>query len=334
MLLSEVAPAAPALAGLLEIALLLFAFAFVWTIRRLIQALFGWLIDLLELIPVLGGYLAKPLYAVEQAVANTLGKAEHAIDAAMGASWHLLARYLRWCWREMRSHAVLLLEIASGFYPIVVAIRAIKSLLHHTHATTTVTSAQVKTLQKEYRGIEAQLKKVERELRGIDDLGVGKRLGQIDKEIATIEAQTIPAIQQADLDAASAISNLYEWAKGKASLLGIGTFATAVAAAIGVESFRAIRCPSFLSSFGRRGCGLFNGLDDLLGLLVDLYVIENLCEVIPLLEEAYSTVAAPAISLLTAAIDEMPCVNGNQAPRLTVPRLHLPANPGLALSLP
>lgn len=253
MLLAEVAPAAPALAGLLEIAVLLFAFAFVWTIRKLIAALFGWLIDLLELIPVLGDYLASPFHAVEQAVANALGEAEHAIDHAIGASWHLLARYCEWMWREIRGHAVLLLEIASSFTPLAVAIRALRALVHHQHAAGTVTSARVKTLEREYVGIEHQVKALERELRGIDEVGVRRQLRQVERDIATIEAQTIPAIQAADEQAASAISNLYEWAKGKASLLGIGTFSLAVATALDALGLGGLRCNN--NPLKNKGCG-------------------------------------------------------------------------------
>lgn len=333
-LVGEVVPAAPAVVGLVEIALLLLAFALVFVVRKFLEALFGWVADLASYIPGAGGAVEGWIRSAEQAVANALGTAEHGIDAAIGASWHMLARYTEWLWREIRGNAALLLDLALSISPIAKAIAAIRALVHHLHGTSQVQSAKVKTLEREFHGIDAKLERVQRQLRGIDDLGVGKRLGQVEQEIASIETQTIPAIQQADSDAASAISNLYEWAKGKAALLGVGTFSLAVAGALDALGLGGLRCPSFLRSLNNRGCGLFNGLEDILGLFVDLFIITDLCEVIPLLETAYADVAAPAVAALTEAIDSMPCVTGHQPPALIVPRLHLPANPSLALSLP
>ena len=265
MLLGEVAPAAPALGGLIEIALLLFAFAFVWTSRKLIQALFGWLISFLESIPAIGKYLASPFHTVEQAVANALGTAENAIDAAIGASWHLLARYTEWLWMEIRGHAVLALEIVSGIYPLVAAYHWVKSVIDHLLSRDTVTKAQVKALEKEYQGIDKQIRELEKEYHGIDQLHVRHRLGRIETELGTIESQTIPAIQQSEQDAASAINNLYDWAKGKAALLGVGTFATAVTAVLSAVGLDWIACRGRNDVNGKSGCALWNDLESLLG---------------------------------------------------------------------
>lgn len=265
LLVGEVAPAAPALGALIELALLLFAFAFVWTIRRLIQALFGWMEDAVSWLPWVGGEFASLFQKAEQAVANALGAAEREIDAAIGASWHLLARYTEWLWREIRGHGVLILQTLALFDPISRAILAIRALVHHLNRTSTSSSARVKTLEREYHGIEAKVRTLEKEYHGIDQVHVRKRLGAIEKELGRIEAQTIPAIQQAENDAQSAISNLYEWAKGKASLLGAGTFATAVAAVLSAVGLDWIACRSRNSVNGKSGCNLWNDLESLLG---------------------------------------------------------------------
>lgn len=263
-LLAEVAPAAGALPPLVAIALLIVAFGIVWTIRKLTQALFGWLIDAVSWLPIIGGDAAKLLRYPEQAVANVLGKAEHAIDGAIGASWHLLARYMDWVWRELRGHAVLLVELASGLYPLAVAIRWAKTHILHLNATSSVSSAKVKTLERELHGIDRELRTLQKEWRGIDATGVGKRLGRIEAEVGTIETQTIPVIQQAENDAQSAISNLYEWAKGKASLLGVGTFTTAVAAVLSAVGLDWLACRSRNNVNGKSGCALWDDIEGLL----------------------------------------------------------------------
>jgi len=270
--------AAPALADLLWIAVLLFAFAFVWTVRKLIAALFGSLIAVLQQVPGLGGPLGRLLFTIEQAVANALGSAEGAIDRLIGASWHFLARLTGELWHELEAHATLLLELATGFYPIVVAVRALRAGVHSLTATHGVTSARVKTLEREYKGIEHQVKAVERELRGIDDVGIRGRLKKVEGEVGAIESQAIPAIQQAESDADTAIGNLYDWIKGKASILGVGTFTTAVAAALGALGINWLKCPTFLNKTLGRGCGLWNGVEDMLGLFFDFFLFAAFCD--------------------------------------------------------
>lgn len=330
----EVAPAAPALGPLVVIAVCLFAFAFVWTVRQLMQALFGWLISILESIPAIGGKLAAPFKAAEQAVANSLGRAEASIDHTIGAAWHLLARYMDWLWREIRGHAVLLADITAGIVPLANAYHALRNLAHGLERRWHGIEAGVKTLTKQWHGIERRVHALERELaKGIGhDLRI--HIKALDKELAHVENDVIPAIRAEERTAAAAIDNLYEWAKGKASLLGIGTFATAVATALGLEAWNLLRCSVFRNMWGRRGCGLWSDLESLLGLFVDTLLLTNICTILPWLETAVSDVADPIVVALTDVGAGL-CSGGiGPAPTLHVPALSLPANPGITLNLP
>lgn len=261
-------PAVLALPELIWIALLLFAFAFVWTIRKLIAALFGWLISLLESIPAIGGSLAAPFHAIEQAVANALGSAEHAIDHVIGASYHLLARWTDWLWKEVRGHAVLIAEVVTGIYPLVVAYHALRSLAHLLERGWRGIDAGVKTLHREVDVLARRVRSLEHEVaNGIgNDLRVG--LNTVEREVHSIETGTIPAIQQAERDAQAAIDNLYEWAKGKAALLGVGTFTTAVTAVLAAVGLDWIACRGRNSVNGKSGCGLWNDLENVLGIAI------------------------------------------------------------------
>lgn len=294
-----------------------------------VLALLGWLIDLLNKIPTVS-IGTEFLHTVEQAVTSAFGTAFAWVDKELGASIHAMARLVEWVGSEIEHNAVALAEMVPVLGNIVAAIENIRALAHHSSRASTVQAAQVKTLEREYNGIEHQVKTLEREYHGIDQVAVRHRLRAIDKELHTLEAQTIPAIQQAESDAQSAINNLYDWAKGKASLLGIGTFATAVAAALGLSSLSGFLCNEFRNILGRGCSGLWSGIDNLLGLFIDLFVITDLCDVIPVLEQGYADVAAPAVAALTAAIDEMPCVNGNQAAPLAVASLSLPPVRGIS----
>ena len=271
MLLGEVAnPGTGALGPMIWIAGLLFAFGFVWVLRKLVEAIFNPIIAVVGFIPGLGGAIAGALHAVEQAISNALGTAENAIDKQLGVAFHLLARYMDWLWREIRGHAVLIAELAAGIAPIYELIHFLKGKVDHVASTRTADAARIKRLEKEYHGIDVQLRHLEKEFHGIDETGLRKQIHSLDKEIGRIETQTIPAIKQADTDAASAISNLYEWVKGKAAILGVGTFSTAVAAAIGIEVFNWLRCNSASNLAKKYKCGFWKWIEDALALIATL----------------------------------------------------------------
>ena len=270
-----------ALPELVWFALLLFCFAFVWSARKLLQGIFTPIIHAVHLVPFLGGALAGVLNSVVQAISNELGSIEHGIDKLMGSSWHRTAELTTWLWDEFKRHASLIGTLASyavGLGSVVAYLRALVHDLTRSHSTQ---ASQVKTLERELHGIDRKLKTLERDVSHGIGHDVLPRLKTLDREVAKINDTTIPAIQQSESDAASAISNLYDWAKGKASLLGVGTFALAVSVALDSLGLGGLRCPSLLSSLKNRGCGLWNGLEDVLGLLFDVTIFASICDVLP-----------------------------------------------------
>lgn len=323
----------PVVVDLSVYAIAIVCLALAWLLSKIIIALLSWVAKALNTISLglIGdGWIGD----VSQAVANALGDAFGWVNAQLGASLHAAARFFEWLWHEIVAANHLIVQLAEGQVTFSHAVAALRGILHEVKAGSHVAQSRVKTLEHEYHGIDQRVGRVEHELyQGIGhDLRIG--LKQTEEKVAHLQDGVIPSIEQAEQDAASAISNLYDWVKGKASIIGVGTISVAVAAALDTLGLGNLRCPGFLNNLNRRGCGLWNGLEDLLGLFVDLFVIADLCEVIPLLETAYEDVAAPAVHLLTEAIDAMPCAAGHQPPPLTVPRLHLPANSSLALSLP
>lgn len=325
-------PGVLALGDLVEIAVLLFCFAFVWTVRKLLEALFGWLISLLESIPAVGGYLANTLRSAEQSVANALGGVEHAIDAAMGASWHLLARFMGEIWHVLVESATGYALLAKYVANLVYAHSGLKSLVQGNVKAQHVSARRVRVLEREYNGIEAKVRTLEREYHGIDQPRVNARLGKLEAEAANIENVQLPAAEAAQRQAESAINNLYDWAKGKASLLGVGTFSVAVAAALDVLGLGGLRCPSFLRSLSNRGCGLWNGLEDVLGLLFDVAIIASICDVLPWLSTGVDEIGLGLVETIHAA--GLSACSGSYPPPPPMPYvdLVLPAVYGTALT--
>lgn len=261
-------------------AVLMFCFAFVWTARKVIAVLLGPIIAVVASLPLVGGISADFLHTIEQDLDNKLGAIEHGIDKLMGASFHRFAELNDWLWREFKQHTLIGQLIAFEIRKLVDLYHYLRNLSHHNTAATEVVQHRTKTLERELHGIEHEVRELKRDYaKGIGD-DVLPRLKTLDREIGRIEHKTIPAIRAAEADADTAIGNLYDWVKGKASIVGVGTFALAVASVIGANAFRLLRCPSFGNLGQKRGCGLWNDLDDLLSLVAIPLEIASLYELI------------------------------------------------------
>ena len=272
-----------AIPELIWFALLLFLFAFVYVVRKLIEALFAPIIAALGPIPVVGNAIRGALGAVEQAISSALGTVEHKIDALIGASWHRFAELNLWLWRELKAHAQLIALISSGLEPLVLGYKLLRTLVHHFAHANTGTTAKVKQLEKEVHGIEHGVKQLEKDL----SKGIGHDLRlhikALEKELGHVENKTIPAIQSDVANADSAISNLYDWAKGKADLIGIGTFAAAIGVALSKLGLDWLRCKENPFNNNPNACALWGDLASLLGLA---FVTAQLGDLDSLLEEA------------------------------------------------
>ena len=68
----------------------------------------------------------------------------------------------------------------------------------------------------------------------------------------------------------------FEWLRDHPGSAAVGAFTGALAAVLSVAGVNALRCPQFGNLFNKRGCGLWNDLDSLLGLLALGLAVENL----------------------------------------------------------
>lgn len=282
-------------------ALLFFAVAFAFAARKLTQALFGPLISALQSIPVIGSKLAAPFHAIEQAVTGACYSIENGADKAMGAIWHRTVELLNWTWREVKRHALVGVETALYIPLLISAFHNLRNLVHRlSHIGHGVTAA-VKTLEREYHGIEHRVKVIEREIgAGIGhDLRIHiKALEKWEKaakaqlaDDARAIAETIPA----------EITQLERFIKALPGTSYLDWAAGIVATAIGLDIFNLFKCPSLLNSAKKRGCGLWNGLEDVLSLFVDAVIFVDLCKIIPEAVTLFGEFEAPLTELISGA---------------------------------
>jgi len=226
------------------------------------------LINFLSKIPFgVGSWLADKAQALEQTISHALGTAFHDIDHLIGSMLHTLARFMDTLWNVIAATPHALLHVAETLVPIAAAVHAIREIAHGAHVLAHTIAHRFVIIGRELYHLGHRVKALEHEIaKGIGhDLRI--YIKALEQKVDHVINGTIPAIRSEVATADDAIANLYEWAKGKASLVGVGTFAMAVAAAIGLEIWNLLRCPFAKDVANNRGCSLWSALDDLLGLV-------------------------------------------------------------------
>lgn len=323
-----------ALPELIAYALLFLALALAFASRKITQALLGGLIAALQAIPLIGGKLASPLRAVESAIVGACESIETGIDNLMGLVWHNTARLLDWTWREIRSHAASIAAIAPLVGTGLSLYHGVRAIVRHLEQVWHGIEHGVRTLTREYHGLERQVHQLEHDLAKGIGADVLPQIRSLDHELHKVTTQVIPAIESGVATAEHDVTALGEYVRANYLSNATDVIAAAVAVALGALGLGGLRCNSLLNSLKNRGCGLWSGLEDLLGLLVDVSLFASVCEVLDFLSPFVSEVAAPAVTELTAAGAGL-CSGGIGAPPALPPvTLSLPANPSITLNLP
>ena len=244
------------------------ALALAYLSLKIVQALFGPLNGL----PVVGGAIAKLDHAISQSLSNACGQIVHPVDIAVGGSLAGIASLVNKCSGFIRRHARLLEDASGLIAALAFAYHGIRSLAHELHGRFAGIESGVKTLEREFHGIEHRVKTLERDL----TKGIGHDLRtsvhDLTREVGHIEHSALPAIRAADAQADTAISNLYAWARGKADLIGIGTFAGAVALALTALGLDWLKCKENPFRNNAKACGLWSVLGRVLGLAAFLTI--------------------------------------------------------------
>lgn len=290
-----------------------FVYAILWPLNKLVQtASFG----------AIGS--VPGTHAVEQAVSSALGSAVASFDAQVGSFWHGLKTIVDEVAQEVFGVAALLGYLTWYLtirYPLHVLEAGLKDFGKVGQVATRIAI-----------GAEKIALRAERIAKSTAE-GVYPRLRTVEHEIDNVLQPEITTARELAQSATDAATSAWDYLKTHPWTVVTDAFVGAVAVALTSLGLGGLRCPSFLNSLANRGCGLFNGLESLLGWLVDLLVITDLCDVPGLMETAVSDIATPAVALLTEGIADLPCVSGNEPPVLTVPQLYLPSAAQIAFSV-
>lgn len=324
----------PALLELSPLLIALWCLAYAAIITVLVIGLFRLLEGPLGRVPYVGDFLRGAAKSVAAHLSSIVGRAEGAVDSLVGAMFHALAAQWNFFWSEFKKHARLLGLLS----PLVAEIAAIVRLLRH----------HVADIQKGLNDLPGNIGHRLRDLeRGIDRIrdriksldrrithNVLPRLRTVEGEIGHLEDVVIPNVRGIATGAETDLGRLRDWITKNIPLPGTLAFAGAVAVALGRLGLGGLRCSSLTNSLDRRGCGLWSGLDDLLGLFIDVAIFTNACAVVEFLSPIVSTVAAPVVSALSSVGAGLCAGTIGPPAELSVPALSLPASPSDTLYLP
>lgn len=263
-----------------------------------ISVILGYVAGVLHGLPYPINHLAGPVNGLAKGISNVAYGAIKTSEKVVGASFHLLAQFWDKLWNEVKSHAVAIAEAATLIGLLVNAYHALKALVHHLQHAGTAVGAGIKTLEREYHGIEHRVKTLERAVGGGIGADVLPRIKTLEREVAHVEGKVIPAVEGAETALQHDVTALGEYIRSNFLSSATDAVTAAVAVALGALGLGGLRCNNFKSLLGKYACGLGSLLDDLLGIMIAGLALESVCEFLPLLENAFGLVIGPMVNLL------------------------------------
>lgn len=317
-------PAALPELGLLVI--LLGALIFCYLCVYVAKALLGTAASATSWIPWIGSAVSSGLHKAEQHIVHVFAEAASGVESAIGWSWHVSARLVDALGREINSHANQLWALANSMPAVAFVAALLNDLRKHTHAITKLWDTVFSHPASLVRPVTAKVTALERYTRA--------NVKALDHALDGVIEHDIPSLRKRTKTLEGELSRAWDAIRANRLALGSLAFVGAVSLALSRLGLGSLRCNNAQSLFKRRGCGLWNDLEGILGLLADAVFLTNICTVIPWLEEGFSVVAAPLVSALAGAGAGL-CQPGSSPPaELATPALYLPAAPSTSLYLP
>ena len=287
----------------------------------------------------LGKWIVGNVADLAQGLSNELGNAAGALDQSAGQFWYGLRHLVGSVGEEIMGLAVLggylAWYVAKHYNPA-----AILQRIAHAEKTHAVTQTITNTITRTVTRVE---KVVTHATTGQIGAAIRAAVKPIEGKLAEVERLTLPRVKALEhevedvlnpevaklRDRAKAVEDgairAYERVKGLWEVASIGAVAAVAVVALSRLGLGWLRCRN-VGQAGRALCGLPGALlNDLLGLLADYAILSTICDIVPLLEEAYSTIAAPLAEGIAITASTSCAGPDRQPPKLTGPSPILPA---------
>jgi len=215
-----------------------------------------------------------------------------------------------WTYREFRDHSAALLDVGETLVKFAYDLSGLHALVHAAGVFVAWIPKAVHALEREFQGIEHRVRVIEREIAQGIGSDVLPRIKTLEREVANVEGKVIPAIEGAETALANDVTALGEYIRANYLSSATDAVTAAVAVALGALGLGGLRCNTLLRSLTNRGCGLWQGLEDLLGLLIDAIALTHLCDLPTWIEELFSPLLGDLTSLISSAANSL-CAQAN-----------------------
>lgn len=252
-------------------------------------------------LPWAGSFLSSQVGKMASAISRAAGNLEGGIDSAIGGAWHALANYLHKALDQFVAHSALIVKLAelvgSGIYAVSGLRGIVRAISHVAHAA----YSGVKTLEREYHGIEHRVRTIEREIGAGIGNDVRAEVAGLEKAFTGLEKATIPKLRERTKTAEGKVTQLENFIGAIPGTRYLDWAAGIVAAGLGASLFNLFKCPTFLGKTLGRGCGLWNALEDVLGLLADAIIFTDLCQIPVWVNEIFGPIEGFVVGLISDA---------------------------------
>lgn len=283
--------------------------------------------------------LGEPLGYLDDVVTGALGGYANTAHRAVGYFWSQAAHLQTWvgdeiagvaedtyAWAHWLQHVhlptwakwALRAAFPLAFLTKLIVDELRKVLPHIGHlAHTAVELREVVLDRKTVSAIESEIARLRRYAHSLPAAGAAAAVGAGAAVLPNVHI--FPRLRALELDG----SKLRRRVKRLEKVLAAGGAAAIMANALGLPNWRCITRGN-LGRMSRALCGIPSHLlNDLLGLIVDFLVLENMCAVLPWLEQGFADVAAPLVDVLAAAGVGLCDPDDTTPTKLAVPQLHV-----------
>jgi hypothetical protein len=260
---AEVAPAGPAfvemLGPLLIIAGLIFALGCATLIKSFVESVLGALAGIFSFLPFFSGVTVGAIRSFEQWLVNGLGHGISKIEGSIGHQWHNLARVAHYWWNVTvrMAHATWEIAHALGRFALTFDVhhllRDLRKLVHIGRATATTALHRVIRLEHTVTRTVAH--------------GVYPRLRSLEHKVERTLPREIRSARALAREAEDGVARLWAWTRSIGDNPAIVAAVATAIAALGLVGIDLLRCAESGNVASKRGCSVWTGLDDLLGLL-------------------------------------------------------------------
>lgn len=211
--------------------------------------------------------LAGPVHGLADGITSVAYGAIHTSEKVVGWSFHLLAQFWDKLWSEVKSHAIAIAETATIIGLLVNAYHLLRSLVHHSVHAAEALLPRIKTLEREFKGIEHGVKELGKLLAAFGGIDALIKLIHLLKQLEHSTGGAIKGLTGTLDGIKGQISDLKRFLGIRNGITYLEWAAGIVATVIGVEALSSLKCDEFGRNFRNRGCSQWGALDDLLGLL-------------------------------------------------------------------